>query len=353
MENKTKILVIEDNNDIRESTCEILELAGYNTFQAKNGKIGVEMALTKLPDVILCDISMPELDGFGVLNMLSKQPSTSGLPFIFLTAKTERTDMRRGMEMGADDYLTKPFNENELLNAIDCRLKKRDQQRLIVNDALNHMETLFKGRKGLEELEKLSKERKVRSVKRKQVIYYEGDSVAGIYLVVSGSVKTFKMTEDGRELLTGIYGANEYCGVAALLSGENYRETAEANEDTTLCMVPKDMIEELIGKYPDVAANFIKLLANNVLDKEEQLMQLAYHSVRKRMADLLLSLKEKCGSPDLSILNISRSNLAGMTGIATETVSRILGDFKDCGLISRIGNQIIILNSDKLEKIKN
>lgn len=353
MEQRTKILIIDDNNDLRESTCEILGLAGFDTYEAISGKIGVEMAQKYLPDIILCDILMPGLDGYAVLNMLSKQNSTSTIPFIFLTAKTERADIRKGMEMGADDYLTKPFSEVELLNAIDCRLRKRDEQRLILSDALIQVETLFSGRNGLDELQRLSSERKIRQVKRKQIIYYEADIVTGIYLVVSGSVKTFKLTEDGRELLTGIYGANEYFGVAPMLSGEDYKETAEANEDATVCLLPKDLLEELIGKYPDVATNFIKLLANNVLSKEEQLLQLAYHSVRKRMAGLLLSLKEKCGSPDLSVLNISRSNLAGMAGIATETVSRILSDFKDNGIISRLGGQITIINSDKLEKIKN
>jgi len=353
MEQKAKILVIEDNNDIRESTCEILDLAGFDTFQASNGKQGVEIALRKVPDVILCDIMMPELDGYGVLHMLSKHAPTSTIPFIFLTAKTERTEMRKGMEMGADDYLTKPYGELELLNAIDCRLKKRNQQKLIFSNALDQMETIFSERKGLEKLEKLITERKIKPFKRNQVIYYDGDNANFIYLVISGNIKTFKLAEDGRELLTGKYGPEEYFGVAPLLAGEDYRETATANEDATVCMLPRDMIEEMIGKYPDVAANFIKLLANNVLYNEEQLLQLAYHSVRKRMAELLLRLKIKCDSNDLSTLNLSRDNLAGMVGIATETVSRVLGDFKTEGFISRTGNQILILNSDKLEKMKN
>ena len=106
---KKKILIIEDNEDIRESSMEILELAGYVVLQAENGKIGVELAQKHLPDMILCDIMMPELDGYGVLYLLSKNQNTGNIPFIFLTAKAERSDMRKGMEMGADDYLTKPI----------------------------------------------------------------------------------------------------------------------------------------------------------------------------------------------------------------------------------------------------
>src|SRR5919205_2757800 len=120
------ILVIDDNKDIRENTAEILDLAGYKTITAENGKKGVEQALKEKPDVIVCDIMMPELDGYGVLHLLRKNPDAQNIPFIFLTAKTERSDFGKGMEMGADDYVTKPFEDIELLNAIDVRLKKAD-----------------------------------------------------------------------------------------------------------------------------------------------------------------------------------------------------------------------------------
>jgi CheY-like chemotaxis protein len=118
------ILVIDDNKDIRENTAEILEMAGYKTFTAENGKKGVETALQEKPDLIVCDIMMPELDGYGVLHLLRKNPEMEHIPFVFLTAKTERSDFRKGMEMGADDYITKPFEDIELLNAIEIRLKK-------------------------------------------------------------------------------------------------------------------------------------------------------------------------------------------------------------------------------------
>ena len=120
------ILVIEDNKDIRENTAEILDLAGYKTFTAENGKKGVDIAIKEKPIVIVCDIMMPELDGYGVLHLLRKNENTQAIPFIFLTAKTERSDFRKGMEMGADDYITKPFEDIELLNAIEIRLKKAE-----------------------------------------------------------------------------------------------------------------------------------------------------------------------------------------------------------------------------------
>jgi len=110
-----KIILIEDNVEMRENTAEILELSNYKVFSAPNGKEGVKLVHKEKPDLIICDIMMPELDGYGVLHMLSKNPDTAVIPFIFLTAKAEKADYRKGMSMGADDYLTKPFDDMELL----------------------------------------------------------------------------------------------------------------------------------------------------------------------------------------------------------------------------------------------
>jgi DNA-binding response OmpR family regulator/DNA-binding transcriptional regulator YhcF (GntR family) len=350
---KTKVLIIEDNDDIRESTSEILELAGYAVIQAVNGKEGVAMAVSELPDLILCDIMMPEMDGYSVLHLLGKNKETAVIPFIFLTAKTDRQDMRKGMEMGADDYLTKPFDDVELFNAIEVRLKKHQQTKALISTSLNNLSKLIVNNCGLDELAKYISERKVRQIKKKQVIYYEGDTANGLYLLISGKVKTFKVAQDGRELLTGLYGPEEYFGTAALLASENYMETAEAVENTALCLIPKDLMEQLLNKYPDVSASFIKLLANNVLQNEQQLLELAYHSVRKRMAEVILRLKGTETGDNQQVLTVSRDNLASMAGIATETVSRILSDFKDEGLIERTGGKILVLDQLRLKNMKN
>ena len=121
-----QILLIEDNKAVRENTAELLELANYKMLVAANGKIGVDLALKHKPDLIICDIMMPDLDGYGVLHLLSRKEETSTIPFIFLTAKTEQTELRKGMEMGADDFITKPFDDVELLKVIEVRLKKAE-----------------------------------------------------------------------------------------------------------------------------------------------------------------------------------------------------------------------------------
>jgi DNA-binding response OmpR family regulator len=116
-----KILLIEDNQDVRENIADLLELANYNVATSKNGILGIKKARQFEPDIIICDIMMPELDGYGVLDLLSKDVKTACIPFIFMSAKSESSDIRMGMNMGADDYLTKPFEDVELFDAIKAK----------------------------------------------------------------------------------------------------------------------------------------------------------------------------------------------------------------------------------------
>ncbi|WP_414579545.1 response regulator [Anabaena sp. CCY 9402-a] len=120
-----KVLVIEDDINVRQNILELLENEGFNLHEAENGQIGVQLAQAEMPDLILCDVMMPELDGYGVLKALRQNPTTAMIPLIFLTAKSDKTDFRQGMEMGADDYIVKPFTRAELLAAIACRLAKQ------------------------------------------------------------------------------------------------------------------------------------------------------------------------------------------------------------------------------------
>ncbi|HEY9533245.1 MAG TPA: response regulator, partial [Mucilaginibacter sp.] len=235
---KKKILIIEDNTDIRENVVEILELADYIVLEADNGKTGVDMAITDLPDLIICDIMMPELDGYGVLYLLNKHPETAAIPLIFLTAKAEMVDLRKGMELGADDYLTKPFHNMELLKAIESRLKKKETQQRFYSNSLDKLDRLFSKKNGLEELKKIIDERKARLFKKKQVIYFEGDKGHGLFLVLKGRIKTVKAA-DGRELMTGVYAEEHYLGIQAVLANEPYGDTAIAMEDSILCLLPK------------------------------------------------------------------------------------------------------------------
>ena len=121
----TKILVIEDEANIRDNILELLEAEAFEAMAAENGIKGIDIAKQKKPDLIICDVMMPQLDGHGVLKALRQDPATAMIPFIFLTALADKTDTRRGMELGADDYLTKPCTPEELLKAISIRLEKQ------------------------------------------------------------------------------------------------------------------------------------------------------------------------------------------------------------------------------------
>ena len=346
-----KVLVIEDNKPIRENIHEILELAGYEVFEAPDGKAGVELALKNVPDIILCDVMMPEMDGYGVLYMLRKHLETSAVPFIFLTAKAEHLEHRKGMDLGADDYLTKPFDAMELLNSIESRLKKKDGQQSFYSRSLDRLNNLVAKSDGLAELKRTITERRNTVFKRNRVIYYDGDPGNGLYLIISGKVKTIKLDKDGRELMTGIHVGEDYLGVNAGLSNEAYTDTATALEDCVICHIPKAQLEELLNLYPDISREFIKILANDIREKEELLMQLAYHSVRKKMAEALLRIyRSNNQSPEFSA---AREDLAAMAGMASETVSRTLSDFKEEGLIAKQGSILTILDLERLIKMKN
>ena len=347
-----KILIIEDHDEIRANVVEILEMAQYTVIEAENGKIGMEMALKHIPDIILCDIMMPELDGYGVLYMLNKHTQTAGIPFIFLTAKAEHTDLRKGMELGADDYLVKPFDDMELLNAIDIRLRKKVAQDNLRQSVKEEFKVLVAKTDGLTEFEKMINGHKTRDFKKNRVVYDEGDHGKGLYLIISGKIKTIKLAEDGRELMTGMYTSGDYIGISAILTGSSYTDTATAVEDSQLCLIPMEQLDSMLALYPEVGKKFIQLLSHDSREKEEQLLQLAYHSVRKKMAGTLIKLHHQLGENQTDF-NITREDLAAMACMATETVSRTLTDFRDEKLIDRVGTSIRVLNFAGLSKMKN
>jgi CRP/FNR family cyclic AMP-dependent transcriptional regulator len=344
-----KILLIEDNENIRENTAEILELANYKVYKAENGKIGVEVALQEKPDLIVCDIMMPVLDGYGVLHLLHKHPEVQHTPFIFLSAKAEREDLRRGMELGADDYLSKPFEGTELLNAIESRLKKVEQLKRDFSTGLQGLTGLMQINSGKDILQVLTSGRNINKYKKKQLIYSEGNHPSKLYFVQKGKVKTFKSNEDGKELTVGLFGPGEFLGHVALLENSIYKENAEAMEESEIAIIPKQDFEDLLNSSHEVSRKFISLLANNVSDKQEQLVRMAYNSLRKKVADAIMALHKKYNAP----IDISRENLATVAGTATESLIRTLGDFKSEKLIDIKDGSIHILNEKKLGQLMN
>ncbi|WP_317128899.1 response regulator [Chitinophaga silvisoli] len=349
------ILLIEDNDDIRENTAEILELANYKVLTAENGKTGVELALEHQPDLVVCDIMMPVLDGYGVLHLLQKNPDVQDTPFIFLTAKSERGDFRKGMEMGADDYITKPFSGTDLLNAVERRLKKAAVKKLELTSDMEGLQQLLTSATGTNTLQTLMEEGNTDRFKKKQLIYQEGNRPTSLYYIQKGRVKTYKVNNDGKELAANLYSTGDFLGYVALLEGSNYHENAEALDDCELTAIPREDFETLINNNREVAQQFIRLLAKNITEKEQQLLHIAYSSLRKKVAEALLFLKKKyhVAKDQPFSIDISRENLATIAGTATESMIRTLGDFRDEKLLEIKQGVITILNEQKLANLVN
>ncbi|GAB3853897.1 response regulator [Hymenobacter terrigena] len=342
------ILLIEDNDVIRENTAEILQLAGYAVHTAENGKVGVEKALATPPDLVVCDIMMPVLDGYGVLHIFAQHPQLAGVPFIFLTAKTERADLRRGMELGADDYLTKPFEETELLSAISSRLNRFGKLQTAHDPrAPDGPGNLLDGATALGNLHSLTLDRRPHALRKKQVLYAEDEEATRLYFVESGRVKTVRRTPGGKELITGVYGPGEFFGYLPLLQQRPHNDSAVVLDDAQVLYIPQKDFELLLHSHPEVGQQVIRLLAGQVEEREQQLLGMAYDSLRRRVARTLLRLQEQAGD-DPPTIRFSRDDLAALVGTTPESLIRTLSEFKQDGLIELTPKSIHLLQPEKL-----
>lgn len=347
------ILLIEDDPALRENTAELLELSDYHVRTAANGKIGIDSVYKEVPDLIICDIMMPEVDGYGVLDAMISNPDFAHIPFIFLSAKTEHNEIRKGMNLGADDYLTKPFTEGELLEAIESRLIKTETllnafQRDKDNTQeegdirnLNELKTFFE-----EFGEKIE-------VKRGEYIYESGDRSNNIYLVTKGVVKSFKIDSNGKELITELVSDDSFLGFTPLQNHSPYLESAMAVKDAEVFSITKSILRELLGKNQNISLELMNVITDNVYKIKEQLLQMAYSSVRRKTAQTLLQFADTVSSNETqATLRVSRSDLASVAGIATESLIRMLSNFKKEALIDIDGREITILNREALESIE-
>lgn len=347
-----KVLLIEDDFSLRENTAEILELSNYEVVMAPDGKVGVKHAKAHLPDIIVCDIMMPEMDGYGVLQELSSYDKTRHIPFIFLSAKTERAEIRKGMDLGADDYLTKPFDEEELLSALESRLAKAELLSRMTTPLTGNSETIEAQMRTLHELKSFFDDNgTIENFEKGEQIFREGVRSNTIYLLLKGVVKCHKMDEVGKELITALYSADDFLGFTSFVDNIPYQETATAVEDTELAGISKSELKEILQQNQNVSLELMELLTKNITDIKEQLLQMAYSSVRKKTAQTLLQFSEILNKKPDEPIRISRSDLASVAGIATESLIRTLSGFKKEGLIEIEGRNIRILELESLQHV--
>lgn len=340
------ILIIEDNHDVRENIAEILELSGYNALQAKDGKEGVSVAMNERPDLILCDVMMPHLDGFGVLKILSTDLNFVDTPFIFLTAKADNIDFRKGMGLGASDYITKPFDDTDLLVAIETRLKQREKvSKALTKTTLSSFGSNSLANKKLRDLVDKCEKRKF---KAKDIIYEYGKNPIYLHYVDSGIIKCCIQNDLDKELISNFYAKLDYFGLSALILGNTYSEKTVAMTDSTVTLIPTKDIEALLLQESDIAIAFLKMMARQRVAEQSQLIDLAYSSVRKRVANGLLTLLDKIEGNKIAI---GREDLAQIAGTAKETVIRTLSDFKTEKIIILKQKYIEVINIEALAKM--
>jgi len=350
-----KILIIEDNEDVRENTADLLELSGYKVATCAEGESGIRKAKTFNPDLIICDIMMPGLDGYQVLDALQKDRKTGGIPFIFLSAKADKSDIRKGMNLGADDYLTKPFEEHELLEAITSRLARHDfLQREFSRDLKGVTEFIEQAAAYLN-LEHIERSYYSKTYPSKEFLYMEGDAAHNLYYIKKGLIKTFKSTEGGKDLVTGISKEGDFLGWLSLLNpAGTYLDTATVIEAAEIYSIPKSDFIHLLDRSPEVSHKFMDLISKDLIDAQEQLVDMAYCPVRQRLARILLKLLKAGLIQDATHegIDIAREDLAGMVGTATETAIRTLSELKEEGVIHMgKARRIIITDPKKLEVI--
>ena len=341
---KSRLLIIEGNEEVRENLAEILELSGYETLTAPHGLEGVKTALAERPDLILCDVMMPELDGYGVLNLLSENEATRHIPFVFITARTEKEDIRRGMNLGADDYITKPFYKDELLQVIRTRLAKAAARGPATTTP--HLSDPARGGELLNAA--ITAQGQARHFAAGETVLRSGDRAHFVYRVDSGRVHLSRTHDYGRDYILADLGPGELFGTASAVEGGAYPYTARAAAEGTSCRaLPATRLLELINTQPQVAEAVMHRLAGRVIRQGERLVLQAYDSVRRRTALTLCELHELYGGGEL---DLSREELAQMVGTTKESVIRALSDFRRDGLLETDGRKIRVLRPTELSE---
>lgn len=348
-----RILLIADNQELQQRIAKLFESAGYLLLSTSNGKKGVEWAREIRPVAIFFELAIPEINGYEVLEILQNDPKTNRIPFIFITAKADRTAFRKAMECGADDYLTTPFTDRELLKTLEVRLKK---VRLFGSKSEGNAENIQPlGQEDNPLISLLIESSAEKRYKQKQLVFAEGKHPQYLFYLKSGKVKASKINEDGKELTVGLYSPGDYMGYIALLEDKPYKVTTRALEASNIMRIPRKNFFELMNRHSDLPLQFIQVLVQNNNIKAEQMVHLAYNSLRKRVASSLIRLKNKFSldPKEEVLLKMTREELARLSGTTTESLIRTLSDFKNEKLIQIEGRAIRILDEDGLKNMLN
>ncbi|RPD44374.1 response regulator [Hymenobacter sediminis] len=338
------LLLLHRNEEQRSSIASLLRLAGYEVVSFCEGYPGVESAKHRPPDLVLCALELPDVDGYGVLHLFRCTASLANIPFILIGPTAIWTDMRRAMEAGADDYLFMPLVAGELLRAIAGRLNRF--HRLPAENMTNGSDAVPVARS----MSSLVADRTPHILARRHSAYTEGEMPKRLYFIQSGRVKATKTTSFGKELITSFYQSGEFFGYKALLEQTCYHESVVAVEDCVLLYIPAaDFLQ--LSRLPEVSQQFVRLLAGRKRAREQQLLDMAYQSLRRRVANALLVLQSQDGADEAtSFIRVSREDLAALVGIAPESLSRTLSEFRRDGLLEVLPQGIRLLQPEYMRQ---
>lgn len=346
-----KILLIDDDPAAMKLTTWILELAGYIVVSAANEDEAICLLQQECPDLVLCDMTMSGLSGYSVLRWLMNSPLVRKTSFIFLTPCNDRCELRKAMQMGADDYIVKPFLASDLLSSIDTRIKKKKGS---MNPAPDQgIVPLHQSRSVIEEFYKMmSAVGKSVNYEKDTPIFNEGEINCKVLLVTSGSIKKYKINEMGKSIVTGIYtGGDVACN-------KSFSEKYNNNS-----MVAIERTEGMLASWPEVQTGFSEnikaatgysiLLSRKIPRIDKQLISVAFSGVRKRIAEALLRLENIYYSrAGVSRIPLPLADLAYITGMTSESAYRVLSAFEKEGLIQKDhkGN-IVIISPEHLQNL--
>ena len=352
------ILVVEDQTDVRENLAETLELAGYGVVEAADGHEGVRAARERAPDLILCDVMMPRLDGYGVLRLLREDEATRAIPLVFLTAKAEREDLRRGMNLGAADYVTKPFFQDELLRVVELRLRrsKVEPEPSSGGDApgaaaaARPASGIAPATSAEAALAALAELGRVRAYRERAPISFADDRPHAVYRVERGRVRLYRDTEFAKAITVADLGPGAWFGFDALVAEARNLTTAAAYPEAEVLAVQAADAHAALARSGELARWLAQQLAQELGLRTTQLLEIAYYSVRKRIAEFLLRTGGDDGEGDGEalrgrIIGLRREDIAEAVATTPESVTRTLTEFKREGLVEvdadatvRLGN---------------
>ncbi len=349
---KSTILIIESNQERLVHITDVLKSDGFSVIPLDKWADWGDLNKKVKPDLVICNLVVSDMDGFSIYHLLSRNPTTADIPFIFLSETFDRSLFRKAMVMGADDFLSTPLDDLELLQSVEIRLEKNKKIKSLFSNFPAGEEDYFERGSLLNEFQKFSNLQTRKYLNKKEILFSEGSQPFELYFIIKGEVKTYRMTQDGKELITGLHYDRQFIGHLPMLNRTPYQESAQAMSNSEIYVIPKSVFENIIFNNRQVASFFIKLLSSDLYEMEKRLMELAYSSIRQRLAITLVNLynQQRVSEKTTPSILIGRKDLANILGTAHESLNRIIADFKNEGLLEIIEGGFKISKLDRLVK---